>query len=476
MNDTALHCATRRSDAILFLLASLYFLLVWIPGVTGEYGYFIDEFYYVACSEHPAAGFVDHPPLSILLLRLIRGVAGDSLFVLRFFPALAGGITVWLTGLIARRLGADAYGQALAAGAMMTGSACQIMFGFYSMNALSILLWALCFLTLVEIERLNEPRLWILFGALAGLALENKHTFVLLPVGLAFAMLVSGARRHFGKHQLWAGGAVALLLLLPNLIWQARNGWPSVEFYRNADFLKNIPTPPVEVLKQQILAMNPGAMPVWLAGVAFFLFTGRGRQYRHLGWTYALLLALMLVGQKSRPDRIAEAYIILFSAGGVLLGELSRPPGRRWLRIAMPSVLLLFGAALAPVGLPLLPPDMMAGYTAALGIVPPIEKGEEKNTQLPQWFADRLGWEELVDDVAAVAGEMSPLERRSAVIIVPSYGQAGAIELLGRGRELPPVYATQNSFWHWGPPDEPVETAIMMGPFDEGTVRRLSAK
>jgi 4-amino-4-deoxy-L-arabinose transferase-like glycosyltransferase len=270
----------------------------------------------------------------------------------------------------------------MAAGAVIVGSIYHITFSYYSMNAFSILLWAVCFWILVEIERRDEPRLWILFGALTGLALENKHTFVLLLVGLAAGMVLTHARRHFRSRWLWIGCAIAALLILPNLIWQTIHGWPSIEFYRNADIYKNVPTPPTEVLTQQILTMNPGALPVWLAGLVFFLTTARGRPFRHLGWIYLVLLVLMLIGQKSRPDRIADVYIVLFAGGGALLTDLCR-------RLA------------------------------------------------------------------------------------PSYGQAGAIELLGRGRDLPRVYSSQNSYSHWGPPNDPVDAAIVMGPFGEETVRWL---
>jgi hypothetical protein len=128
---------------------------------------------------------------------------------------------------------------------------------------------------------------------------------------------------------------------------------------------------------------------------------------------------------------------------------------------------------LAPLGLPLLPPRTMAGYSARLGMVPQIEKGEGKRTEIPQWFADRLGWEKFVDEVEAVVARMDTAGRRRAIILVPSYGQAGAIELLGRGRNLPPAYATQNEYFHWGPPVDPVDAAVVTGPFGEDLVRWL---
>ena len=453
-------------------LALVYFLLEWIPSLMGSYGYFIDELYYVACSERLAFGYVDHPPLSIFLLRLVRVVIGDSLPALRLVPSLAGAATVLLTGFIARRLGADLFGQALATGAAMVGSIYHVMFSFYSMNALSVLLWAVCFWILVEIELRNEPRLWLVIGAVSGLGLENKHTIVLLAVGLVGGLVLTRARRYFASPWLWLGLGVSVLFLLPNGLWQAAHGWPSLEFYRNADLYKNVPTPAHEILKQQVLFMNPAALPVWIAGLVFFFATERGRDYRHLGWIYVLLLLFMLVGQKSRSDRIAAAYTVLFAGGGVLLGDLGRRARGLWLRLALPIALFLFGGALAPLGLPLLPPGVTASYSTFLGIVPQIERGEGKRSALPQWLADRFGWEQLVDDVEIAVHTIAPAERSGAVILVPSYGQAGAIELFGRGRDLPPVYASHNSFYLWGPPEDPVDVAIVVG-FGEAMLERF---
>jgi Dolichyl-phosphate-mannose-protein mannosyltransferase len=455
--------ANRRADAVLLTLALVYFLLEWVPSWIGIYGYFIDEFYYFACADHLAFGYVDHPPLSIVVLRAVRALLGDSLPALRLIPALAGASTVLLTGVIARRLGAGLFGQALAAVAVMAASTYQILFSFYSMNSLAVLLWAFSFLLLVEIERRNDPRLFVALGLVVGLGLENKHTIVLLGIGLAVGLLCTPARRHLYSRWLWLGVVLALLLALPNLLWQATHDWASLEFYRSQDALKNVATPPLEVFEQQVLGMNPGTFPVWIAGLIFLLFTKRGRPYRHLGWLCVTLLALMLVGQKSRPDRIASAYLILFAAGGALLGDLTLRGGLRWMRAVYASVLVAAGIALAPIGLPLLPAQPLARYVAALGVVPQIEKGKGKTSPLPQWLADRFGWNELVDDVEAAVQTLNADERRKAIIFTPSYGLAAPIELLGGKRGLPPVYSAHNNYFFWGPPPDPIEVAIVLG-------------
>jgi hypothetical protein len=341
-----------------------------------------------------------------------------------------------------------------------------IFFGFYSMNAFEPLTWLACAAILVEIELRGEPRLWLLFGLVAGIGLENKHTIVLFALGLVAGLLLTPARRHLASRWLWLGAAIAALLLLPNVIWQAEHGWPSLEFYRNADLYKNVPTPPLQVLLQQVLFMNPGAAPFWIAGAVFLLRRRQGADLRHLGWVYVVLLAMMLVGQKSRPDRIAAIYPLLFAAGGAAVDAAAGAPRRRWLRYGVPAWLAAWGLLLAPLGLPVFPPETLAGYMRLVGGSPQLERGEGKRTPIPQLFADRLGWEQLVDDVAAAAATLTPDERRRAVAFAPAYGPAGAIEWLGRDRGLPPVYCGQNSYHMWGPPPDPVDVAIVLGDDD----------
>jgi len=237
--------------------------------------------------------------------------------------------------------------------------------------------------------------------------------------------------------------------VLPNLWWQYVYGWPSLEFYRNADLYKNVPTPPLEALSQQILLNNPGAFPLWLAGLFFFLRSSRGRPYRAIGWACAGLLIMMIFSYKSRPDRIAAMYPVLFAGGAVWIEVLAHRQRLGWLKPAIVVLVVVAGLAFLPLVVPVLPPDVTGSYAAATGVVPQIERGEGKVSQLPQWFADRFGWEAFVADVEAAVRELTPEQRASAVIVVPSYGHAGALELLG-DPDLPPVVTPQNTYYFWG--------------------------
>lgn len=451
--------------------AALAFALFLLPGLRPPWGPFIDELYYGSCADRPAWGYVDHPPLAPLVLRASRALLGrDGLLPLRLPVAVAGAAVVLGVGLLAARFGAGRRGQALACFAAATSPIHLIAFGSFSMNAFEIAAWfALGWLSIGAAARGGAGR-WLVMGAVAGAALMFKHTSALYLAALAAGLLATPSRRVLGRGGPWLAAVVAGLLLAPNLEWQAANGWPSLEFYVNADRYKNVPTPPLEGLMLQVLAGGPGALPLWVAGLVFVLRSRRPERLDHLGWAALLLLVLMIASGKSRPDRIAGIYPLLFAAGGAAFDAWAQ---RRHAVVRRLAYAWIVGAALAlvPLGSPVLPPASLAAYAARIGINPRIEAGEGKRAALPQWFADRLGWPEFAEDVARAAARLSPEERGRAPILVPSYGHAGAIEKYGPALGLGRPYTTQNTWFLWGPPPDPVDVAIVAGNDADGLGR-----
>ena len=408
------------------------------------YGYFIDELYYIACARRLDFGYVDHPPLAPAILRLNLALFGDSLVALRLPSAIAGALTALTTGWLAARLGAGRFGQALASICAIVPPIFLVLFSFFSMNSFESLLWtAMLAVAVLMVER-NEPRLWVVFGALAGIALENKHTVVILALGVAIGLALTPERRLLFTRWLFVGGAIAFVLFLPNLLWQIEHGYPSLEFYRNATLLKNQPLPPLQVVWNQILFMSPFTFPVWAAGLYFCL--RRRTELRFVALAYLLLLGSLIVSQSSRPDRIAGLYPALFACGAVQLQKVFLSLRARALVLAG---VLAGGGVLGVVSLPILPPESVSRFLGFLGIDTQIERGAGKRAELPQWLADRFGWEALVEQVSAVYRSLSEEERARAVILAPSYGHAGALELFGRSR-LPPVLSPHNTYHLWG--------------------------
>lgn len=456
---------TRLETALLglFPLAKLVVHLATSQG----YGYFRDELYYLASVDHLAWGFVDHPPLSIAVLAVVTGIFGDSLFALRLVPALAGAATVLLVGLTARALGGRAVALAVSMAATLAAPIYLALDHFYSMNALDLLIWAAAAYLLVlllrprteddEVDPVEaaerERRLWIALGVVLGLGLLNKISVLWLGAGVAVGLLATPARRRLATQGPWTAGLVAFGLFAPHLVWQAVNGWPTLEFMANATAEKLVPTSPLELLGTQVLMTGPLAALLWIAGLAFFLFSRRGRPWRLLGWAWLTVLLILALSGSSRANYPAPSYAWLFAGGGVALelglARLTRPRLARAVGIATAGALVGSGALLAPLALPVLSVDDFVAYQERLGISPPNDEGKELAT-LPQFYADMHGWEKIVDDLEAAFRSLPSEDQARARIVADNYGVAGAVDVLGERRGLPKALSGHNSYWLWG--------------------------
>jgi 4-amino-4-deoxy-L-arabinose transferase-like glycosyltransferase len=439
-------------------IAGAFVALQIAATASGQYGYFIDELYYISCAKRLAWGYVDHPPLSIAVLAGIRAVFGNSIVAIRISAIAAVAAAIVAAGSLARRFGGGRFAQALASTCTATSPIALIVGSFYSMNALELLFWPLVAVALVETIRREDPRGWLVIGVLFGLGIENKHTMVLLGAALAVGIAATSLRAELCTRWLWLGVALALALVTPNLLWQLAHGFPSLEFYRNAQAYKNLPTPPLKAIVYQALVAGPGAVFVWPIGVAWLLGAADAKPYRVLGWTFVALFALAILSGSSRPDRIAPMYPVLFAAGGIALERWTEGRGRL-VRTVMMLAPLLGGAVVIPLTVPLFSPRFVAAYNRASGLYPQIEKG--KTSPLPQLLADRTGWEAFVDDVERVYRALPPEDRAHALIWCPAYGQASAVDLFGPSRGLPPVVSPHNNWWLWGP--KPADVLIAAG-------------
>ncbi|MFZ6031644.1 MAG: ArnT family glycosyltransferase [Chloroflexota bacterium] len=454
--------------AILFYIALAKFLIHAL--LSQQYGYFIDEFYYIAASKRLAFGYVDFPPFIAVLTALVRATLGESLAALRLLPALAGSVAVFVTGLMARQLGGRRSAQVLAALCSLTAGVFLSVNSMLSMDSFDQLWWALAALVLILIFQGKDARLWLLFGLIAGIGLTTKMTMLYFGFAVAAGMLLSSQRRQLRIKWLWLGGAMALSFLLPYLAWNAANGWPTLGFWSNyAD--KVFWGSALDFLLQQVLIMNPFTLPVWLVGLYFYFSyagyppaspdagrpaSGQGEDatrleradYRPLGWAYVLLLLIFTL-QHAKHYFLAPAYPMLFAAGAVFLEAYARQRRWVWVAPAAAAMILVSGLLVAPLSLPLLPPAALAGYMRLWNGVN-IESENSETGLLPQHFADRFGWVELAAAVEQAYDSLPPEEQAQACIFAGSYGQAGALELHGAGH-LPTIISSHNNYFLWGP-------------------------
>jgi Dolichyl-phosphate-mannose-protein mannosyltransferase len=452
------------SEPALIVLFSAVALLVHLM-TNGRYGYFRDELYYIACAHHSAFGYVDQPPLSILLLRLSEAFLGDSLFAIRLLPAIAGAAMVALTGAIAREVGGRAWAVALACAATLCALFYLAVGNFFSMNAFEPLFWMGAVYLLIRIINGGSPTLWLWLGVVLGLGLENKHSTAFFAAGILVALLLTPERRIFREKWIWFGGVIAFVIALPNILWQALHHWPTYELLSNiAHSNKNVALSPAQFIAQQAVFMNPGTLPLWLAGL-FWLFGSRdGRRYRVIGIIYLVTLAEFIV-LHGKSYYLAPAYPMLFAAGGVAVERIFAAP-LKWIKPVFLAAILAMGALFAPLVVPILPPDKLVAYMRTIRFQPP--RTETSHTAaLPQIFADQFGWEQMVGSVAHVYHHLRPEDEKRAVIFCQNYGEAGAIDFLGPKLGLPPAISGHQNYFIWGPRDWTGEVVLVLDTNDD---------
>ncbi len=449
-----------RSDiAILIALALLKLLIHFL--FNGQYGYFRDELYYMACGENLAFGYVDQPPFVALVAWFSRWLLGDSLFALRFFPALAGALVVFMTGLIVRELGGRRFAQVLAGLGVIFSGVLLALGNFLSMNPFDHLFWILAAYVLILILKNGQPKLWVYLGLVLGLGLQNKYSLVFFGFGIVVGLLLTAERKHFLKPGIWLAGAVALVIFLPNLIWQFRHEWPTLEFIRNASLYKNVDLSPLGFLKGQILEMNPLLFPLLLIGLFYFLFSVTGKPYRLFAWMYLSIFVLFIM-TKAKVYYIAPIYPIMFAGGARAVEKFILHFRWNWLKPVIIFILVLGSLPMIPMVLPVLPVDTYIDYSERLGFTPPPEERHEMG-KLPQHYADMFGWENMAATVAEVYEQLTPEEKAKCGIFTQNYGEAGAIDFFGQKYGLPIALSGHNNYWIWGPRNYTGEIIIMIG-------------
>jgi hypothetical protein len=439
-----------REDRIFLGGLAALKLLLHLP-VLGRYGYHHDELYFIACGRHLAFGYVDHAPLVPWIARLADELFGASLYGLRIFSALAGALTVFLTALLVRRLGGGRFAQALACLPFLTAPMFLRTHNLLHLPAFEVLFWVAAVYLVVRVLDEDEPRLWLWVGLLAGIGLLAKHSMLLFGFGLAVGLALTPQRKHFRSPWLYAGGAVAVLVFLPNLLWQVAHGWPTLEFLRqlNAGTMSGISA--LQFVLGQVLYFNPLAAPVWIAGLVFY-FSQAGRRFRALGWTYVALFVLLAL-IKSKIYYLAPAYPMLFAGGSIAIEQWGRR--HAWLRPVTAGAVVLSGLVFLPVSLPVLSIDATERYVRAITFGA-FENVYELTADLRGMFA----WEQRVEIAAEVYHRLPPAERERTVVIGSWYGTAAALDFFGRELGLPPAVSTHMTYHLWGLPDHPIDTAV----------------
>lgn len=441
------------------ILAFLLFTV--LIGTAWNYGIFRDEMYFLDCGEHLDFGYVDHPPMIAIAARAGSMIFGHSILAVRFIPALAGAALVLLLAAMARKLGGGKFAMTLASLAMFFVPSFLGNYSQLNITLFEMLIWSVCAYLFIDILSGAKPKQWLWLGLFIGLSLQTKTSALVFGFALVASLLLTKHRQQLSTKWPYLGGAVAILVFLPNLIWQNIHGWPTLEFISNAQGSKIFELSPVGFLAQVTQSLNPVSLPLWLGGLVWLFLSKDARKFRPLA-VFFIVALLVFISQSSKYYYIFPAIPLLFAAGAVAFEQMVKKLQWYWLKPVYTSVLILSGIMFAPLALPILQPEPYIAYANAIGVAE-IKSENHERVALPQHLADRFGWKELATAVAATYNKLPEEDRKKCAIWMGNYGEAGAISYFGGELGLPRPISAHNSHWIWGPREYTGEVVITFG-------------
>lgn len=436
------------TNAYLIYLALVDFIFHIL--IATNYGYFRDELYYIVSgTQHLSLGYVDFPPFIAYVAAVLGVITNDSLLSIHIVSAFVESLLVILTGLIARELGGGRRAQVLASFTTL------ISLGFladgllFSPDTFDQLWWALFAYIIIKLINDNNPKLWLYPGFTLGLGLLTKLTILFFVLALGFSFLLFPRSREYLKSKwLLVGGAISILFILPMIYWNAINQWPMLNFY--LEFRGDVSGGgPISFTFTQIATLNFLNIIICILGLFFYLKKNDKYEYRPFGLAFILLFVFMLV-LNMKPYYFFPIYTIMFAAGAMILEKgLTTNIGRvRWAGTRpYLAVTVLITVFLVPEVLPILSPGTMISIYG----VSTMNTSSAETGPLPQVLGDRLGWNEMVTQTLQVFKGLPIADQSQSCIFTANYGEASAINFLGKNTGLPLAISGHNNYYIWGP-------------------------
>jgi hypothetical protein len=372
------------------------------------------------------------PPLTPFFAKITIALFGETLRGLRFFPALLSSAIVFFTGLMSKEMGGRSFAQIIASTTIIVAPVFLVAGTQFQTIPVDQFFWVLICYLLIRLINTSNQKLWILIGLFLGLGLMAKYSTLFLAFAIFFGIIISIHRIMLTKIWLWLGALIALLVFLPNIVWQIQNGLPVIEHMQA--LRKDESTPTLQFLIEQGIIINPFNIPIWVAGIYFFLVSNQGKKYKMLVWIYIIALVIYLL-MKGKSYYLAPAYPVLLAGGSVIIEIILLRKQLNLLKYGFPALLLLSAIITSPVWLPILP----------------IEKMKKSGIADFRYdFREMIGWPELVNSVSKVYNGLSKEEQMNTIIITGNYGEAGAINHYRAEFGLPTAKSGISSYYYWG--------------------------
>jgi len=442
-----------KSTYASFILIFVFIKVVLNLLAIAHFGFHRDEFLHLVLADHMAWGYKEVPPFIALLAKISITFFGNSVFAARIFPTIAGGLIVWLTGMITVELGGKKFAIALACLALIFAPAFAASEYLFQPVVFDQLWWVL--VVWLSTKYSNTPSVKYLYfiGAVIGVGLLTKYTMGFFTGALLIGILISKQRNMlFTKHIIGAA-LLAFVIFFPNFLWQLTHHLPVATHMKQLKEYQLDYNKPSNFIMQELL-VNGIALFVWLTGFIFLLFSIRLHKFQYLAFAFIIIFAFYLV-MNGKSYYLFGAYPMLFAAGGFGF--------ERWLKA---SGLVLRGAIIAlftipnlvilPMFLPILPADQtLAFFSFAQTRLPFLQFAvtweDHKTHQLTQDYADMFGWDEMAALVYKAWQSLTPEQQKNTQVYGDNYGDAGAVHHYRYLYNYPDVISLNSSFTLWAP-------------------------
>lgn len=402
-----------------------------------------DEYLYYEQGQHVALGYLENPPI-LSWLGMISSWFGGSEAWIKFWPCLFGAATLVVTCLITAELGGGRVAQFFAGISIITGAFLRVHFLFQP-NILDIFSWTLAVYFLIRYISTSASS--NIYGLVISLALGwwGKYSVLFIAASILLALLATKHRTIFLKKQTWLAVGIGLLIILPNVWWQYEHNWPLIHHMNELRETQLQFLSPVDFLLDQLLMLLPVVL-VWIAGLVWLV---RQPQWRFLALIYLLVIILLIVGS-GKSYYALGIYPMLLAAGGVAWERWTQK--WKWIRVALTVCIVFFTWVILPLALPIWKPEKLAAFYEEKGF--DHEWEDLKKHELPQDFADMLGWKELAERAERFYQTLPDSSQKATIIFCRNYGQAGSLKYFSKDNDFADkVISTNGSFLLWIPDD-----------------------
>ena len=422
-----------------------------------------DAFMYIDLGNHLAWGYHSVPPSIAVFANISRFLFGDTTFGIRFFPAIVGVLSIILIGIMVREAGGGKWAQFFACLASLAAPAFLRSNTLFQPVSFNQFYWLLLAFLLFRLIRTMKPKYWYFIGIVAGLAFLNKYSVVFYLFGIIVAVLLTPLRSWLRKPQPYIAMAIAGLIALPNLIWQVNHNWPVINHMQELAETQLVHVRLDIFLTEQIMMFLP-VFFIWILGLVYIAFFKDGKPYRAFAWIY-LVVVLLLIILRGKPYYTIGLYSSLFVFGGLFIERYLR--GKlEFLKYALIIFILSVSIVALPISLPILKPEAFIQFYKSMGKEKFHRWEDGEYYDLPQDYADMIGWEELSRMVGETYQRLTHEQQAKCVILANNYGEAGSVNFYGTKYDLPTVISYNDSYIYWAPESIDGEYLIKIGDSD----------